>query len=513
MARKLALTWQDGTSGRAGRWRKKYKGKLYYFSGGRGKSDRESYAAALKKWELTKLRVEASQPRKHQQSYERAIDEWEQVLTWSNRHGESPMAQIAHEKLTRLRTQLEAPALSPLKATDQFNARFEPPTVSIPDDLFNKAAEDLASFTLSRPQLPESTDESRKRFVEELDGSPLRIQKEIWRDRFNSQRRRSAIRDDSLRKHVEEFIAQKESEVAAGKLSAGRVYAINLHLSHFQNWMGQDTAVIDIDSTSLRKYHASLVSIATSDKWSTTTARNYIVSLKAFIRWLWQIEAIASLPRVLDGKSDVLNITAKIPDAVIYTTDEIKFVLSQAKERTKLFVLLMLNCGMTQKDISDLLKKEIDWENGRIVRKRSKTASAHNVPTVSYLLWPETLRLLKVHHDDGPGERALLNSNNLPLWTEQRDKDGKYKKTDNIKNAFDRLKAKTSTSKPLKAFKKSSASRLRDNEKYNGVEDLFLGHAPQKMSDKHYTTTPQRLLDSAICWLATEYGLASPSDK
>jgi hypothetical protein len=64
--------------------------------------------------------------------------------------------------------------------------------------------------------------------------------------------------------------------------------------------------------------------------------------------------------------------------------------------------------------------------------------------------------------------------------------------------------------KPLKSLKKTSSSKLRDHEKFNGLEDLFLGHAPQKMSDKHYTTAPQKLLDSAIRWLASEYGLATP---
>jgi integrase len=235
------------------------------------------------------------------------------------------------------------------------------------------------------------------------------------------------------------------------------------------------------------------------------------VSVKAFIRWLWQIEAIPSLPRVLDGKSDVLNISPTNPAAVIFTTKEIEQALMQARARTKLFVLLMLNCGMTQKDIADLLKSEINWEQGRIVWKRSKTADSRNVPTVSYILWPETLRLLELYQDSGDSELALLNSNGAPLWAESYDDKGKYRKTDNIKNAFDRLKAKLSISKPLKSFKKSSASRLRDDERYNGVEDLFLGHATQKMSDKHYTTPPQRLLDSAICWLATEYGLSPPS--
>ena len=104
-----------------------------------------------------------------------------------------------------------------------------------------------------------------------------------------------------------------------------------------------------------------------------------------------------------------------------------------------------------------------------------------------------------------------MNSNGTPLLSERNDESGKFKKTDNIKNAFDRLKTKLDIAKPLKSFKKSSASRLRDSDRFNGLEDLFLGHAPQKMSGRHYTTPPQGLLDAAICWLAEQYGLEPPS--
>jgi len=43
MPRTFKLTWQTGTNNRVGRWRKKYKGKVYYFSGGRGKYDCDAY--------------------------------------------------------------------------------------------------------------------------------------------------------------------------------------------------------------------------------------------------------------------------------------------------------------------------------------------------------------------------------------------------------------------------------------------------------------------------------------
>lgn len=133
------------------------------------------------------------------------------------------------------------------------------------------------------------------------------------------------------------------------------------------------------------------------------------------------------------------------------------------------------------------------------------------MPTVNYLLWPDTTALLErfLNHRDGP--LALINAHGTSLRVEQFDAQGNYAKSDNIKNAFFRLTQKLGLKKPLKSLKKTSSCKLRDNERFNGLEDLFLGHAPQKMSDKHYTMAPQRLLDSAIRWLASEYGLASPS--
>lgn len=129
-----------------------------------------------------------------------------------------------------------------------------------------------------------------------------------------------------------------------------------------------------------------------------------------------------------------------------------------------------------------------------------------SVPTVNYLLWPEPRRLLKEFIDTGDGELALLNSNGDPLWVDHIDEDGKYSKSDNIKNAFARLTRKLEIRKPLKSLKKTLSSKLRDSERFNGLEDLCLGHAPQKMSDRHYTSAPQTLFDTAVCWLAEQYG-------
>jgi len=62
--------------------------------------------------------------------------------------------------------------------------------------------------------------------------------------------------------------------------------------------------------------------------------------------------------------------------------------------RTRLYILLMLNTGCTQVDISELKQSEVDWQRGRITRKRSKTAKHESAPVVEYPLWQETFVLI-----------------------------------------------------------------------------------------------------------------------
>jgi len=265
--------------------------------------------------------------------------------------------------------------------------------------------------------------------------------------------------------------------------------------------------VKEIDGAALIRYHAHPLEIMTAGKWSRTSAGHYLTTVKSFVRWLWQNEAIPTLPRKMDGRSKRLTISKPAPQIIVFTKDEIKVLLEKASDRTKLYTLLMLNCGMTQKDISDLLVAEVDWREGRIIRKRSKTADEKNVPTVNYKLWSKTYQLLKQERAPDSKNRVLLNSNGSPILSEEITADGKYKKNDNVKNAFDRLRKAVGIDKSLKSLKKTSASLLGGNAKFRTIKGLFLGHAPRSMSDIHYVQVPKKLLDQAVAWLAREFGI------
>lgn len=458
---------------------------------------RKAYEAAVAAWEALKVKIDAEAPRPHERQYEEAIDQWEQVLAWSNRYGDREYAELAAKKLEALRRRFLTPHLTPLAREDWFEAVFDPPGWAKMLGL----EELLETPPLDEPLVLIAPGSEH---VAELDGSPKRIAREIWHDRLETQKRKAAPEEDSLQAYIQKYLEKKETQASAGEISIGRCYALKLHLMHFQDWLGKDTAVKEINGEVLENYYTYLLKKATSKTWSKTTSRHYLNTVKSFVRWLWHSEAIPSLPRVLDGKSQALTITKPASRIVVFSKEEVTGLLAAASDRTKLYILMMLNCGMTQKDIADLAVSEVDWKEGRIIRKRSKTADCENVPTVNYKLWPETFRLLQQERASDSQTLVLLNSNGSPLWSEEIGSGGKYQKTDNIKNAFDRLRK---VEKPLKSLKKTSASLLRDSGTFSSLEGLFLGHAPQSMSDKHYAQVPQRLLDQAVEWLGQQYGL------
>ena len=453
MPRSFKLTWQPGIPGRPGRWRRKYKKKVYQFPGGSGKYDREAYEAAVVAWEIKRAEIDLTAPRKHQRDYEAAIDQWEKVLAWSHRHGDQEHADQAEKALADLRRRVALPKLSPLRRNDWFEANFDPAV-----DAGWLQAVLLPNVELEGPPL--LVQPSRK-ILDSIDGSPARIDRDLWKDRLAHLDPQAVPEDSSLGGQIAKYTARKEKYGQLGQISAGRARSTKIHLAKFCDWAGKGIPVVDLDEQVLEDFHVHLLEKIAAKKLAGTTASDCMSTVKSFVRWLWLSKAIPTLPRTLDRQCKNLVIGKSTSKIVVFTTEELKALLTDASDRTKLYILLMLNCGMTQKDISDVLVSEVDWKEGRIIRKRSKTSDAENVPTVNYKLWPETFRLLQQERAPKSEDRVLVNSNGSPLLSEQITEGGKYLKTDNIKNAFDRLRTVKKVEEPLKAAKKTSAGRSR----------------------------------------------------
>ena len=144
----------------------------------------------------------------------------------------------------------------------------------------------------------------------------------------------------------------------------------------------------------------------------------------------------------------------------------------------------MMNTGCTQKDLVDLKKSEI--QDGYIIRKRSKTTKEIGVPVVKYKLWQETRQLLMASLSK---DMILVFDCNETAITYQ----------------IILIQKKLGLpSRKVKLIRKTSSTILK-NSHFGHLQDLFLGHAPRGMADKHYTGEVS--LDDAIDYLGKCYNL------
>jgi hypothetical protein len=185
--------------------------------------------------------------------------------------------------------------------------------------------------------------------------------------------------------------------------------------------------------------------------------------------------------------------------------EEVRTLIGKAPGQLKLHLLLMLNCGMTQVDISDLHPGEIDWGRGRIKRKRSKTADHDHVPTVEYSLWPSTWGTLQEFGLRG-GDRVLLTESGRPWLRDKLKGDGTRSKVDAIKSNYVHLQSKTRFAYPLKLFRKTSATIIESHEHFGRYVGYFLGHSPRSLAERHYAAPSPELFDKIIKWLGEQYG-------
>lgn len=459
MATKYKLTWRPE---RGGRWRKRFSGKDYYFSS-QGQGKVASYARCLSEWLEKKKLLEAEAANQADPSY----------TAWS----------ILIEKATH--------QLSLFSAVDTPENR----------QWYSFWRAQRATYRLLR-----SREVSYVYGDHEEEGDPQLLliganhstdyhEPPPWEDEPES-----VEDEDSVGVNADRFLRAKAVDVSPSRYSV-----LKLAVNEYAEMLGRLSHIETVSAKSLTKYYEHVRSKVDdeNDKLGAPGAKERLANVKQFIRWCDREELI-TLPRNIS--SPELSFTPHRGQVEVYSDKEIKQVLRYANDNLKLYILLMLNCGMTQGDVADLLHTDVDWRDGCIVRKRSKTKRHSSVPKVRYKLWPETLALLSKYKSQHP-DLLLVNANGGPLRTSQLS-DGKLRHTDNIKSQYFRfLRDKTNPieiRKSLKLFRKTSASKLGAHDTYSRFAQYFLGHAPSNVADAHYVKPSQEQFDCAIDWLRSQ---------
>ncbi|QDV36983.1 tyrosine-type recombinase/integrase [Tautonia plasticadhaerens] len=299
---------------------------------------------------------------------------------------------------------------------------------------------------------------------------------------------------------VEAWVRLQRSRHVAGKISASRVDAYERNVAVFRDWIRPGTDIAEVTAPRLRDYHGWLCAQIGSGRFSAAYARSLFGAARNFISRMAELDLIP-LPGNIRSRDFTFDDTPKaIPR---FTNDEVRRLLEGCdgySERTRLFLLLMLNCGMYQSDISDLKPSEVDWERGVITRRRSKRRKGGLV--VTYQLWPETLELL-ARFGNRHGERVLLSDDGNPL-VKYTAADGDLDRYDLIAQAYRNLRKRVGIDKPLKVFRKTSADILEKHKDYGRFYPFFLAHSPKSLGEKHYVTPSEEIFFEALAWLRSQ---------
>jgi integrase len=313
--------------------------------------------------------------------------------------------------------------------------------------------------------------------------------------------------DRTVGGQVEAWVKNKQNQHVAGKISAGRFDAYRRNVGIFRDWIKAGTDVAEITPLKLRDYYGWLCG-QISNGWSANYCRSLFNAAKNFITGLAELDLIP-LPKNIRSREFTFE-DLEEKEIEYFTPEQIKKLLAGCdgySERSKLFLLLMLNCGMYQSDVSDLRHEETDWVSGRITRRRSKRKKKRKGKRgfkVTYKLWPETFELLKKLRTQGNAGPVLLSADGNPLVSFSIRDDGRLRRYDLVNEAYQNLCDRVGEEKSIKVFRKTAADRLEKHRDYGRFYDFFLAHAPKTVGERNYVTPSQELFDEALDWLRRE---------
>lgn len=319
----------------------------------------------------------------------------------------------------------------------------------------------------------------------------------VWKDRLARQETPPVPEDLTISVQITTYLGFERDRVSLYQYDQ-----IRQCLERFRTFAGATLHVNTINENKIEQYFVYLRELEIGEEYK----QKHLVHMRSFVTYLAE-KRLIPLPLNLKSKKFVFKVTPKAIS--IIPIDDVKAIVREAKGQLKLHLLLMLNCGMTQVDISDLHPSEVEWTEGRIIRKRSKTSDEPNVPVVNYKLWQLTWELLQEHRSDSP-DHVLLTQSGTKWVQTNVSQAGKVNRTDCISEAYGRLKNKLRNEpiawESLKHFRKTSASLIGNHPEFARLVTEFLGHSPESIADIHYVRPSVSEFDRAVEWLGQQYG-------
>ncbi len=254
---------------------------------------------------------------------------------------------------------------------------------------------------------------------------------------------------DSLATVIDQF-----SEFKRGKVTAGRLRNIRLHLDNFRSGVGNNS-IESIDRHQFNIWHSTLSTL------SPAYGKDCLGTVRSFFRWLCDQEIITTIPRFVIASSGNIKLLPVKKEAL--SKEQVAFALESTTGLLHTAILLMLNTAMTQIDIAELDWSQIDLTNKTLTRKRTKHKHrvGSNCPVVTYALWDRLASLL----EQLPNRSGLVltDAAGLPLVSGRRD-------------VLASLYVGSELPQSLKEYRKFGATVIGSSQ-YRAWRELYLANA------------------------------------
>jgi hypothetical protein len=351
-------------------------------------------------------------------------------------------------------------------------------------DLWRQAKRGQAIRTLLSGGIPwhvAAEMEMDDKFLDRVSGE------QVWAERLQPQDEGAY----TVAKALADFTSVRAAQVRSGGIAEGTHLGTLQALRFFVDFIGETTPVDKVDEDSWERYVVHLIN---RGDVGPGYQRRIQGAAKHFLKWLAGKKRIVLPANLGDFMLRIAEPEARV---VVLPAATCRRIVEAVPDHVKACVLLGMNCLYTQQDFSDLRHDEVDWTEGRIRRKRSKTRKKAKVPTVDYKLWPETLDWLKRMRSDDP-DRVLLTSTGLP-WISGR--------IDRYRVAWrDHIQAKLDIEASPKSLRKTSANLINRHPEFGRYAQYALGQAPKTIAETHYVEPPdQETFDRVIDWLRGQY--------
>ena len=197
------------------------------------------------------------------------------------------------------------------------------------------------------------------------------------------------------------------------------------------------------------------LSLAEKTSIGVITANCYILHVRMLLKWADQVHGLET---VRLGCIKMFSTTRKAKaghgrkqhrDALGW--DELEKLFRAAGPVDTSLLLLGINCGFGNMDIGTLKLTDVDLDEAIVTHCRSKTGVLRQLT-----LWPQTVNVLRQylqHHRGRPAEpqfadRFFIGRRGRALCYERIDADGKFRRSDAVKNRFVRLYKKARLKRP-----------------------------------------------------------------